>query len=295
MLVRDDAEPLDDYWDDPNETVDLYELLDVPHNADTKRIRKRIGEMFSEAQNNVDHRNFRRRFYYRELMETVLPHARHHLLDVVHRGDYDRSIGLLPPLPTPPPFVPPPTSSATDALLSSDNLLVVTRPDAPEIKPPANVASSEAMEEEEIDFSKFMPVVALSGRGSDAENADGGLQNAPRDASHRGVPEHSRMDAERVERRRDVRRRELIKHELQAEGTKWASFAGLGMFFSLGAALLALATALDFSLLKLIAVPLAAGMAALCARYAHRKARRHIITLLSQMPYDQLLQRCAKM
>lgn len=296
MLVQDEVESFDDFLDDPDENVNLYELLDVAPDADLKQIRKRIGEMFLEAQNNVDHRSFRRRFYYRELMETVLPRARHHLLNPEHRDDYDRSLGLLPPLPPPPQFIPPPPlTTQPDAPVSSTEVVTNASLDAS--------ATSLSDEEEEIDFSKFVPVASSSTGNAAHATLDATVwpqsqaQETPPVVMEQrgGAPEHLRMDAERVERRRDSKRRELIKQELMDAGTRWAALAGGGALIATGSMLFGLGLALSSDLLKTAALPVALIAAALCARYAHREARKHMITLLSQMPYEQLLRRCARM
>ena len=348
MLVQhDEVEPFDDFLDDPEEAVNLYELLGVTPDADTKRIRKRVGEMFLEAQNNVEHRNFRRRFYYRELMETVLPRARHHLLDVDRREDYDRSLGILPPLPPPPQFIPPAptqkpptevappapsepltkpttaeniepiapfvTTPVTTTVSGAPSDSVVLSPPAlspptfsrPALSPPA--LSPASSDEEEIDFSKFAPVVATDISTSSTGNPDASqsIDSSEATASETtgassyvqrgGAPAHSRMDAARVERRRDEKRRELIKQELMAAGTKWAALAGGGTLIAAGAVLFGLGSVLEVDFLKILAVPIGLGAAAVCGYLAHRAARKRIIILLSQMPYDQLLRRCAKM
>ncbi len=343
MLVQDEIEPLDDFLDDPQETVNLYELLDIPPDADIKRVRKRLGEMFLEAQNNVEHRNFRRRFYYRELMETVLPRARHHLLNVDNREEYDRSLGILPPLPPPPVFIPPPplshTTEATPSIVSTANskappaappAVLITPPYfqspsmampplAAPLKPVLPQTTEEEEEEEEVDFSKFAPFVAPPTTGTaeaktvpmDTVNSTFGTTaaaatqfsndfpevspNVVPAVRRGGAPEHSRMDAERVERRRDTKRRELIKQELQSVGTKWATLSGSGAFIVVIAVLFGLSLAPGFSTFRILAAPIALGAAVLAARYAHREARKQIIILLSQMSYEQLLRRCARM
>lgn len=70
--------------------VDLYELLEVPPDADMGRLRERINKLYLEAQRNLDHHNFRKRFYYQELFEVHLPNAHQFLLDSAQRATYDR-------------------------------------------------------------------------------------------------------------------------------------------------------------------------------------------------------------
>ena len=50
-------------FDEIDGSINLYEILGVPPDADLKTIRKRIGSLFLEAQNNIDHRSFRRRVF----------------------------------------------------------------------------------------------------------------------------------------------------------------------------------------------------------------------------------------
>jgi hypothetical protein len=57
-----------------NETapfVDLYDLLDLPPGSDVATVRKRITTLYIEAQNNLDHRNFRKRFYYQGVVRNI--------------------------------------------------------------------------------------------------------------------------------------------------------------------------------------------------------------------------------
>jgi hypothetical protein len=93
-----------------DEFVDLYEVLDIPADADTARIRKRINELYIEAQQNLDHRNVKKRLQYQQMFEIYLPQARHLLLDNARRAEYDRYLRafrsgapLEPAAPAPPP------------------------------------------------------------------------------------------------------------------------------------------------------------------------------------------------
>lgn len=72
------------------EFVDLYEALNLPQNADVEKIRKRINALYLEAQQNLDHRNAKKRLQYQQLYEILLPQARHLLLDEGRRSEYDR-------------------------------------------------------------------------------------------------------------------------------------------------------------------------------------------------------------
>ena len=72
-----------------DEFVDLYETLDLPMDTDRNTVRKRINELYIEAQRNLDHRNFQTRVKYQELFEITLPQARYILLDEGRRDQYD--------------------------------------------------------------------------------------------------------------------------------------------------------------------------------------------------------------
>jgi hypothetical protein len=73
-----------------DEFVDLYEVLELPENADTETIRQRLNVLYLEAQQNLDHRNVKRRLQFQQMYEIYLPQARHLLLDTNRRGEYDR-------------------------------------------------------------------------------------------------------------------------------------------------------------------------------------------------------------
>lgn len=74
------------------EFVDLYEVLNLPLDADRNTIRKRVNELYLEAQRNLDHRDFKTRVRFQELFEVTLPQARYILLDESRRDDYDRMV-----------------------------------------------------------------------------------------------------------------------------------------------------------------------------------------------------------
>ena len=75
-----------------DEFVDFYEILELPLDADRSEVRKRISEIYIEAQRNLDHRNFNTRVHYQQLFEIILPQARYILLDEGRRDDYDRLV-----------------------------------------------------------------------------------------------------------------------------------------------------------------------------------------------------------
>lgn len=68
--------------------IDFYQLLDVPDEATTTALRRRINELNSESQSNRDHRNATKRRYYESLCE-VLPTCHKILLDPDKRARYD--------------------------------------------------------------------------------------------------------------------------------------------------------------------------------------------------------------
>lgn len=75
-----------------DEFVDFYEILELPLGAERSEVRKRISELYVEAQKNLDHRNFNTRVHYQQLFEIVLPQARYIILDEGRRDDYDRLV-----------------------------------------------------------------------------------------------------------------------------------------------------------------------------------------------------------
>lgn len=289
MQLNAPSEPVDEI----NGSINLYEILGVASDADLKTIRKRIGVLFLEAQNNIDHRSFRRRFYYRELTEVVLPRARHILLDAERREDYNLSLGVAAPSDFSVSSPNSPLSSPTTLVEYSNAALW----DVARLAPANNVTAGSNGHTASNGHS------ASSGRAAVPPNSEtafgaSNTNNAAAEANiaARGVtPEHLKMDAERVERRRDFKRRELIKHELVAEGTRWAIMVGISTFALAALLLLGAGATLHVQALRLAAVPIALVCAAFCAHSAHRQARKSIIALLSKMPYEQLLQRCAKM
>ncbi|MEO6907016.1 MAG: hypothetical protein ABI210_03920, partial [Abditibacteriaceae bacterium] len=70
--------------------VDLYDALNLPQNADIEKVSKRINALYLESQQNLDHRNAKKRIQYQQLYEIILPQARHLLLDKRRRAEYDR-------------------------------------------------------------------------------------------------------------------------------------------------------------------------------------------------------------
>jgi hypothetical protein len=100
------------------------------------------------------------------------------------------------------------------------------------------------------------------------------------------------VDIEDMERRRDHKRRELIRGELEAAGQTWG--------YGVGILVLILISAITFFVSHGQAAIMGGGVvlaitsALIAGRYALRSARRHIVAALSKMPYDELLRRCAR-
>jgi len=117
------------------------------------------------------------------------------------------------------------------------------------------------------------------------------------------VAPNFRMDRAEVEKRRNVKRRELIKHEIIANGFKAGLAAGiivilssvliitlLNSFMSQG-----IVAAFGFSLTVFLGICFVLiGVAAFfAARQAMRWARQKTVGYLSTLPYDELLRHCA--
>jgi hypothetical protein len=69
--------------------VDFYQLLGADFEATTTALRRRINDLYSEAQSNRDHRNVTKRRRYEALCD-LLPYCRIVLLDPDKRSRYDR-------------------------------------------------------------------------------------------------------------------------------------------------------------------------------------------------------------
>ncbi|RYX82780.1 hypothetical protein EON83_17595 [bacterium] len=91
-----------------DEFVDFYEALKLPLEADRTEVRKRINEVYVDAQRNLDHRNFQTRVKHQEMFEVVLPRARYILLDEGRRDEYDRLVRAFRAASAPAPQVTPP-------------------------------------------------------------------------------------------------------------------------------------------------------------------------------------------
>jgi curved DNA-binding protein CbpA len=72
------------------EPVDFYRLLQISSDADERALQQRIHQYYLEAQQNLDHRNARKRLHFQQMYEIYLPQARRVLLDPQRRAEYDR-------------------------------------------------------------------------------------------------------------------------------------------------------------------------------------------------------------
>jgi hypothetical protein len=247
---------------DESSFVDLYEVLEIEPDADSNALRTRISHLYLEARDNLEHQNHRKRFYYRELYEIHLPHARLIFLDPEKRAAYDEQLAKF-----------------------------TAQKGSPQVprKP--------------LDNTKFkaanLPGTAAPAKENFDDFADFSEDNLPLPPPMLPVMQ---MDPAEVGRRRDVKRRELIKHEIIASGYKWAIGGALVTLF-IGLVLLLAVNTLapgvlgggDSSPLFLGAyVLIIAALAAFAARQAMRFARRQTVGYLSRLPYDELLRHCGR-
>lgn len=316
-----------------DKNVDLYSVLEIAPESDAETVRQRINDLFAEAQKNIDHRNFRRRFYYQELFEVHLPQARFHLLDETRRRDYDISVKLK--LPAASPNIEYSNYSSNDALPTvRETVASPTTPAAPtptsKAKTPANrgardldldalpsVADAEASPSR-VNFAFRSPTPIVDAPAMTRfkaaqetapeiapDQADEALITATNEASQEvsGQQQTMRSDASLAaneelqrERRRDLKRRELIMFELMAVGTRWSIIGATGalVFSAMAWFFLHRAFSINDWRFNFVSVVIACVSMFVVGRASHREARRRTVALLSQMPYTQLLRRCAK-
>lgn len=318
-----------------DKAVNLYSVLEVSPDAEDETIRRRINDLFLEAQSNIDHRNFRRRFYYQELYEVHLPQARLHLLNPERRNAYDQSLNLrilpsvsntrneysnLDSLPTlreeklvnrgadgldldSLPSVDDAAQTQAQetqaeiarrqAKLRADNLAATQQLQAQQKLSPADAAA----------FARFKAAQEDSQPAQTAANTPRSTPQKVPTPSYKARPVETttaQTEALQLERRRDMKRRELIKYELMAVGTQWAAVSafgtlaiGIAAWFGLQHFIQTKNVGADF-LVNLGGVIACCFIAAAVGRIAHREARRRTVALLSKMPYEQLLRRCAQ-
>jgi len=109
-----------------DEFVDLYDVMDLPVDSDSETIRQRLNTLYLEAQQNLDHRNAKRRLQYQQMYEVYLPQGRHLLLHPARRAEYDR---YLTAYRTGNKVEPSTASPGSNAFISSDT--VVEEPPIP--------------------------------------------------------------------------------------------------------------------------------------------------------------------
>ncbi len=246
---------------DNSSFVDLYEVLEIEPSADAKALSARISHLYLEARANLEHQNHRRRFYYRELYEIHLPHARMIFLDPKKRAQYDEQLAKF---------------------ISQ--------------KGPAKVPRKPR------DNTKFKVADLPSITPTTAENFDD-FADFPKDLP---LPPPMlpvmQMNPQEVGRRRDLKRRELIKYEIIANGYKWAAGGAVAALLAGVIAMLAINALApgvlgvgDSSLLFLIAYIFIVGaFSTFAARQAMRYARHQTVGYLSKLPYDELLRHCGR-
>lgn len=247
---------------DDHSFVDLYEVLEAEPDADPRALRARISQLYLEARENLDHQNHRKRFYYRELYEIHLPHARLIFLDPEKRAAYDEQL---------------------QQFLAQKGPAMVPR------KP---------RDETKLNLSDLPGAAPTTPENFD-DFADFSDDNLPLPPPMLPVMQ---LSVEEVGRRRDIKRRELIKHELIASGYKWAA-GGAFATLLVGIIALLLIDVLAPGVLRgesasplflLVAIGMIGALAAFVARQAMRHARRQTVGYLSRLPYDELLRHCGR-
>lgn len=302
-----DVLPLDEF-------VDLYKMLDIAPNATEAELRERVNKLYLEAQRNIDHHNFRKRFYYQQLYEVHLPQAHQLLLDPTRRVEYNRfldafnkgeafpedlpdsggSVGdlsgdlgrtsgietdMLPTVGAAGNSMPGIASPSTTPSSTASPAPARSRPTTPATQAPTTPATPAPAQKSAPTPSPATPVTPRRA-----------APVSPSIASSAG--RRLAVDIEDMERRRDHKRRELIRGELEAAGQTWGYGAGTVVFIVI-LAISYFAGAGQPAILGGGAV-LALTSALIAGRYALRAARRNIVVVLSKMPYDELLRRCAK-
>ena len=311
-----DVLPLDEF-------VDLYKMLDIAPDANETELRERVNKLYLEAQRNIDHHNFRKRFYYQQLYEVHLPQAHQLLLDPTRRVEYNR---FLDAFNNGEPFPEDSLDSAdggsglrgdlgrttgienemlpTVGSVSSVIPDVAPAPSAPS-SPASPIASTASPAPSAASPAPpSTPTPAAPARPAPAQKATSAAPStaptpiAPRRAAPispsiaSSAGRRVAVDIEDMERRRDHKRRELIRGELEAAGQAWGYGVGAVVFIII-LAIAYFASNGQPTILGGGAV-LALTSALIAGRYALRAARRNIVVVLSKMPYDELLRRCAK-
>ncbi len=295
-----DVLPLDEF-------VDLYKMLDISATASESELRERVNQLYLEAQRNIDHHNFRKRFYYQQLYEVHLPQAHQLLLDATRRVEYDRFLNAFNKGEPFPEDLPASTSEAdvtsgelgrssglTDDMIPSmgaggEALPTTSSPSAASAKAPLTSGAPPAQKVARP-AAPATPKPAIPVRPA--------TPAAPKRVTPASTPLASSagrrvaVDIEDMERRRDHKRRELIKGELEAAGQTWGYSAGILVFLIITAIGYFISGGKMPMIIGGAVLGLTSGL--LAGRYALRAARRNIVVALSRMPYDELLRRCAR-
>jgi hypothetical protein len=298
-----DVLPLDEF-------VDLYKMLDIAPTASEADLRERVNQLYLEAQRNIDHHNFRKRFYYQQLYEVHLPQAHQLLLDATRRAEYNRFLDAFnkgEPFPEDLPDAGGDGNGVTSGDLSrtdslADDLIptvgggTTTLPSASAIAEtpaatPTKPAESTPAPPATSTSPTAAPKPATPARPATPAAPRRVAPSSPSIAASAG--RRVAVDIEDMERRRDHKRRELIRGELEAAGQTWGYGVGIATFILIVA--IAFFTGGGKQPMILGAgVAVGITVALMAGRYALRAARRNIVAALSKMPYDELLRRCAR-
>lgn len=288
-----------------HEFADLYALLNAPPNAPAEVLSERINALYLEAQRNLDHHNFRKRFYYQQLFEVHLPQAHAWLLAPDKRAYYDACLNAWQQereFPVAPVFAPisttPDNASRTFASAPGDtDFLPSTVSPARSTRPAATSPAATATPPRAATSTAWSPAMpnadefaAMAQLASDALSALSPSLARPAPRGVTGPVLHPRE----VEQRRDHKRRALIERELREAARLWSVIGAIAAAgpLVLGAALLARARPHAAWGIWIAGILLASVAAWLCAKAASRAKRRSLVAHLSKMPYEQLLRRC---
>ncbi len=183
------------------EFVDLYEVLDLPVDAERGAVRKRINERYLDAQRNLDHRDFATRVKHQELFEVTLPQARYILLDDGRRDEYNRMVNAFR-APSgfvgPAPVTPAPQAESTLEIPQSTGFSLEAAPTpafstAPDIAPlpPTPLDPVQLAQEREELWKKWKSGLeaAMTTENSDKPKARGAVTAAPTSFSAPPTPD----------------------------------------------------------------------------------------------------------
>jgi hypothetical protein len=297
-----DVLPLDEF-------VDLYKMLDIAPGASEAELRERVNKLYLEAQRNIDHHNFRKRFYYQQLYEVHLPQAHQLLLDPTRRTEYNRFLDAFnkgEPFPEDLPDADGASDQGGDlgrtsgietdmlpTVGAAGNAMPGLATPSPAASPGASPAPTSPRPAAPAPTTPAKPAPAPTTASPTAPAPVTPRRAAPVSPSiASSAGRRLAVDIEDMERRRDHKRRELIRGELEAAGQLWGYSAGTVVFFVI-LAIAYFAGGGELTILGGGAV-LAITSALIAGRFALRAARRNIVVVLSKMPYDELLRRCAK-